>query len=72
MSGLSSVNVVPIARDERPDGSEWSDASAPGKRVYLDRGASTLCDPAVIALMERVTAHEFAKRRNRNATEPTH
>ena len=60
MSGLSSVNVVPIARDERPDGRGWSDASAPGKRVYLDHGASTPCDPAVIALMERVMAHEFA------------
>ena len=60
MSGLSSVNVVPIARDERPDGRGWSDVSAPGKRVYLDHGASTPCDPAVIALMERVTAHEFA------------
>ena len=60
MSGLPSVNVVPIARDERPDGREWSDASAPGKRVYLDHGASTPCDPAVIALMEHVMAHEFA------------
>ena len=60
MSGLSSVNVVPIARDERPDGREWSDASVSGKRVYLDHGASTPCDPAVIALMERVMMHEFA------------
>ena len=60
MSGLPSMNVVPIARDERPDGREWSDASAPGKRVYLDHGASTPCDPAVIALMERVMMHEFA------------
>ena len=72
MSGLSSVNVVPIARDERPDSRGWSDVSAPAKRVYLDHGASTPCDPAVIALMERVTAHEFAKRRNRNATESAH
>ena len=60
MSGLSSVNLVPVARDERPDGRGWSDVSVPGRRVYLDHGASTPCDPAVIALMERVMAHEFA------------
>ena len=61
MSGLSLVNVVPIARDERLDSREWSDASAPAKRTYLDHGASTPSDPAVIALMEQVMAHEFAK-----------
>ena len=60
MSDLSSVNVVPIARDEQPGSREWNDTSAPAKRVYLDHGASTPCDPAVIALMERVMAHEFA------------
>ena len=60
MSGLSPVNVVPIARDERLDSRGWSDASAPAKRTYLDHGASTPCDPAVIALMEQVMAHEFA------------
>ena len=60
MSGLSSVNVVPIARDERPDSRTRGGASAPAKRVYLDHGASTPCDPAVIVLMERVPAHEFA------------
>ena len=43
-----------------------------GSGSYLDHSASTPCDPAVIALMERGTAHEFAKRRNRNATESTH
>ena len=60
MPGLPSVNVVSIARDERPDGRGWRDASAPAKRVYLDHGAATPCDPAVVALMEQVTAHEFA------------
>ena len=60
MSDLSSVNVVPIARDERPGSREWIDTSTPAKRVYLDHGASTPCDPAVIALMERVMAHDFA------------
>ena len=60
MSGLSSMNVVPIVRDERPDSRTRGGASAPAKRVYLDHGASTPCDPAVIALMERVMAHEFA------------
>ena len=29
-------------------------------RVYLDHGASTPCDPAVAAVMERVSAHEYA------------
>ena len=29
-------------------------------RVYLDHGASTPCDPAVAALMERVAVQEFA------------
>ena len=56
---MSPVSGVPVAQRE------WSarstrDTQAAPTRVYLDHGASTPCDPAVAALMERVATHEFA------------
>ena len=59
MPDLSPVGGAPVARRE------WSTSRTPDTptaptRVYLDHGASTPCDPAVAALMERVAVHEFA------------
>ena len=59
MPDLSPVSDAPVARRE------WSASSTqntqqPPARVYLDHGASTPCDPAVAALVERVAVHEFA------------
>ena len=61
LSPLSTVSVsdASVVRPKWPAGRTW-DAQAPSARVYLDHGASTPCDPAVAALMERVAVQEFA------------
>ena len=56
---MSPVSDVPVARREW-SASSTQDTEATPARVYLDHGASTPCDPAAAALMERVAAHEFA------------
>ena len=59
MLDLSPVIDAPVVPNERTTGGP-QDAPTPSARVYLDHGASTPCDPAVIALMQRVMAHDFA------------
>lgn len=59
MLDLSPVIDAPVVPNERTTRSP-QDAPTPSARVYLDHGASTPCDPAVIALMQRVMAHDFA------------
>ena len=59
MPDLSPVSDAPVARREWTASSTRDTQEAPA-RVYLDHGASTPCDPAVAALMERVAVHEFA------------
>ena len=56
---MSPVSGVPVAQREW-SASSTRDTQAAPTRVYLDHGASTPCDPAVAALMERVARHEFA------------
>ena len=59
MLDLPPVIDAPVVPNERTTGGA-QDAPTPSARVYLDHGASTPCDPAVIALMQRVMAHDFA------------
>ena len=59
MPDLSPVSDASVARREWSASSTRDTQAAPA-RVYLDHGASTPCDPAVAALMERVAVHEFA------------
>ena len=59
MPDLSSVGDAFAARRDWSAG-DVRETQAPAERIYLDHGASTPCDPAVAALMERVAVHEFA------------
>ena len=59
MPDLSPVSDASVARHEWP-ATSTQDAQALPTRVYLDHGASAPCDPAAVALMERVAVHEFA------------
>ena len=60
MLDLPPLSDAPTAdRRESPTG-RMQGGSTPAARIYLDHAASTPCDPAVTAVVERVATHEFA------------